>query len=78
MKIDDIKTKEDLSEFIKVLMNEYNKDDWENNNIPDFLEAMSAWIIDMDGYYKNNGKDIPNKPDWKTFAEILKASTMYE
>ena len=36
MKIDDIKTKEDLSEFIKVLMNEYNKDDWENNNIPDF------------------------------------------
>lgn len=68
----------DLAEFVRILANEATNGNWENNDLSSFLEAMAAWIEDMDGYYKNQQKPVPNQPSWKTIAEILKASTVYE
>ncbi len=51
---------------------------WENADLGPFLEAMSAWIEDMDGYYRNRGEAVPNRPDWSTLAEILAAARVYE
>ena len=75
-----IKTKNDLIKFVKGLANEAasNSNNWENEKLPFFLEAMAAWIEDMDGYYKNQGEPIPIQPSWKTIGEILQAATMYE
>jgi len=39
---------------------------------------MSRWIEDMDGWYANQGKSVPEEPDWQTFAHILGAATVYE
>ena len=77
---EDIKTKNDLVKFVESLAKEAStaSKDWENEDLPSFLEAMAAWIEDMDGYYKNRGEPIPSQPSWKTIGEILKAATIYE
>ena len=51
---------------------------WENQDIKSFLEAMAGWVEDMDGYYLNKGEKPPVTPTWKTFAEMLRAATIYE
>ncbi|MCC6727383.1 MAG: hypothetical protein IT258_22960 [Saprospiraceae bacterium] len=56
-----------------------NGEKWENNDLSNFLEAMVAWTEDMEVCYRNMKlkKDLEN-PDWSVFADILKASTIYE
>jgi hypothetical protein len=51
---------------------------WENVTLDSYLEALSAWLRDMDGYYKNRGEPLPVTPAWKTFAEVLLAAKWYE
>jgi hypothetical protein len=55
-----------------------NKGSWENSNLESYLEAMQAWIDDMDGYYKNRGTNVPVSNPWQLIADILHAATMYE
>lgn len=52
--------------------------EWENVSLAGFLEAMSAWLHDADGYFKNNGMDDPTTPTWRLFGEMLLAATVYE
>lgn len=77
---ENIATKEDLVKYIQALANESSSasKDWENEDLPSFLEAMAAWIEDMDGYYQNRREPTPSQPSWKTIGEILKAATIYE
>nr|WP_314495423.1 hypothetical protein [uncultured Chryseobacterium sp.] len=50
-----------------------------NKTIKDYLEAMSRYVGDIDGYHKNTNQDIDlEKIDWKVFADILKGSCIYE
>ncbi len=74
----------DRASFISFLMAmkcdfDANGRKWENSDLSSFLEAMIAWTEDMEGYYRNMKlkKDLEN-PDWSVFADILKASTIYE
>ncbi|MGB2591526.1 MAG: hypothetical protein WBG02_02325 [Candidatus Acidiferrum sp.] len=53
-------------------------DGWRNNKLEIFLEALAAWARDMDGFYLNKGAVVPESPEWKTFAQMLAAATMYE
>lgn len=78
--IDLIKTHEDLAEFIRDLQASLNEESskWENTDLSSFLEAMAAWLDDMDGYYKNRGEPVPTQPDWKFVAGLLKAASVYE
>lgn len=75
-----VQTHHDLAQFVRDLLREYraDADAWENTTLPDFLEAMSAWIDDMDGWYANRGEAMPDQPSWATFAQILGAATVYE
>jgi hypothetical protein len=78
--LNNVSTREDLSNFIDRLSNDLNsnKGEWENHDLPSFLEAMSGWVQDMDGFYKNNGKDVPIDVPWNIFADILYAAKVYE
>lgn len=78
--LDTIKTREELSEFIVQLSRDLqnNKEDWENPDLPSFLEAMSGWVDAMDGYYKNKGEAMPRDVPWNIFANILYAAKVYE
>lgn len=78
--VDKITSRTELALFVKELrtslLNE--PEEWENIKLVDYLEAMEAWIIDMEGYYKNNNLEVPENPSWKTMAEILYAAKDYE
>ena len=79
--LEKIKTKKDFELFLGQLRIdlEKNKDEWENVTLKDFLEAMHAYTIDLEGFYKNMG--IPfdsDNPDWKVFAQILTGAKVYE
>lgn len=74
-------TKKEFIQFIENLRLDFiqNKEQWENKTIEDYLEALSRYTEDINGYYKNTNQDIDLKEiDWKVFSDILKGSSMYE
>lgn len=75
-----MKTKDELITLITslALQARNNPQELENNTLPLYLEAMAAWIEDMDGYYKNSGKEVPDNLNWSIFADILSAAAVYE
>lgn len=78
--ISTIKTSIELSNFIEKLCDDLkdNPNAWSNNTLEDFLEALAAWITDMEGYYINSNQEVPLQPTWKTIAEMLLAAKIYE
>ncbi|MEH7749106.1 hypothetical protein V7659_29445 [Neobacillus drentensis] len=79
-KVEKVKSREDLIKFIKHLRRDLqtNRVEWENITLEDYLEAMEAWVKDMEGYYSNTNQPVPIQPSWKTIADILFASSKYE
>lgn len=79
-KIEAINTKNDFVIYIGVLVDSLKKnpEEWGNNNLSDYLEAVANWTEDMEGYYKNNNIAVPEDINWKTFATILTAAKIYE
>ena len=75
-----IRSREDFVAFAKALTKDLhdNPATWENASLERFLEALGAWVEDMDGYYTNQGKPVPQQPDWKVLADMLMAAKMYE
>jgi len=47
-------------------------------NLESFLGALASWVEDMDGYYQNQGREVPPTPTWKMFGEMLAAARVYE
>lgn len=75
-----IRSREELVEFVKALSDDFrdNSDSWENANLQRFLDALGAWVEDMDGYYQNQGQLLPEQPTWKVIGDILMAAKVYE
>lgn len=65
-----IKTRGDFEIFLEKLVTDYNqnKEDWENDTLKSYLEALH-------GYNYNSDND---RPSWKAFAEMLLAARLYE
>ena len=56
-----------------------NPERWENQTVPDFLEALSAYTADIQGYYNNMNQNVnADIPEWSTFADIFKGVKIYE
>ncbi|MDA9773805.1 hypothetical protein N9B82_02515 [Saprospiraceae bacterium] len=66
-----------LGEFRELLQSKsFN---FENNKLPDFLEAMKRYTEDIQGYYDNQGGNIDsNIPTWENFKTILLGAAVYE
>jgi predicted Ser/Thr protein kinase len=75
-----IVSKEDLADFIETLRDNFvqSSSEWENPTMDRYLDAMAAWVRDMDGYYRNAGENPPIQPTWRTVADILVAAKIYE
>ena len=75
-----IRSREDLVEFVKALRKDLrdNPGSWENSNLDRYLEALGAWVGDMDGYYLNRDQQVPQHPDWKIVGDTLMAAKLYE
>jgi hypothetical protein len=79
-KVDAVATSDDFVEFVNLLRRNLSEhpDEWENATLPSFLDALSAWVQDMDGYYENNRLPVPQTPTWKSVAEMMLAAKYYE
>jgi len=79
-KIDTIKSREQFVEFVELLLRDLKKNpqEWENQSLDSFLEALSRWTEDMDGYYQNMQKPYPPNINWRVFAQMLMAAKIYE
>ena len=77
---DSIKTRQDLGRFVLALRDDLlnNGDAWENPTLDRFLDALAAWIADMEGYFKNQNKVEPDQPDWSLVGQMLFAASIYE
>jgi hypothetical protein len=75
-----VQTRSDLAAFVADLRADFeaNRSEWTNENLASFLDAMAAWISDMEGYYKNAGQDPTALPPWRIVADILMAARIYE
>lgn len=73
-----ISSKEELIELIKTLSLS-DTSAWENMHTTDFLEALSAWLKDAEGFYTHFELDTDTtEPSWQLFANALQAATIYE
>lgn len=75
-----VQTREDLAAFVAELKADLdaNPGEWTNADLASFLEAMAAWIQDMEGYYENTGQKLSQLSPWKIVADVLMAARMYE
>ena len=78
--VEQIETREDFAAFVELLGRNYdrNPEAWENGDLKSFLEALSAWIADMPGYFANRGLDPADVPVWRLFGMMLLAARSYE
>ena len=67
--------------FIDLLRQDFktNPETWENKTLDEFLEALSSYAEDIQGYYNNFNMNInADEPNWQTFADIFKGASIYE
>ncbi|WP_455681889.1 DUF7660 family protein [Streptomyces tanashiensis] len=69
-----------MAAFVRFLNRSHadGSDSWDNTDLAGFLEALAAWIDDVDGWYRNAGRELPANGDWSFFARALRAATGYE
>ena len=77
-KISSISSKEEFIEYLQDLATDYtdNRNEWENQTIPDYLEQIASWIED---YSISPANDIEwEKIDFKILAQLLYMGKIYE
>jgi hypothetical protein len=75
-----IKNRQDLIDHLEEIRKDFsaNGDEWENNNLENYLEALQAYFQDIEGYYKNRGEKIEDIEPWRMFADALSGAVVYE
>ena len=76
-----IKTREDFVRFLRFLYHTYLHEGstWENENLENFLEALTWHTEELPGSYQKNGENIDtDPPSWQIFADILIGATLHK
>lgn len=70
----------DLAAYVGHLLRQVMQrpEDFENMTLDGYLEALGAFVGDLDAYFLNQGTVSPEQPSWALMAEILTAATIYE
>ncbi len=74
----------DRLSFIKFLVSLHqdfinNGQEWENKTLDGFLEALTRYTADIQGYYDNTNQNInADKASWQVFADIIQGAKIYE
>ncbi|WP_313578997.1 hypothetical protein [Chishuiella sp.] len=77
----DVTNRQSFIKFIELLRQDFldNPNEWENKTIDNFLDAISSYSEDIQGYYDNMKLNInADDANWSTFADILKGAKIYE
>ena len=68
-----IKSREEFIEFMRFFIKTIH-----DASVRDYLDALTTWAEDMDGYYNNLGKEMPADINWDFIATLLYAGSIYE
>lgn len=75
----EVSNRNSFIKFIELLRNDFLNNKWENDNLADYLEAISNYSDDIQWFYDNTGQKVnADNPSWKVFADILIGASMYE
>ncbi len=67
--------------FLEALHQDFldNRQAWENKTLEDFLEALTRYTKDIQGFYDNTKQNInADQASWKVFADVLQGAKIYE
>jgi hypothetical protein len=70
-KLENIKTRDDLAQFVRMLLRGVNNEMFEDQGLPDYISGLYGVINGLDGLEKNTGIPNPDPPDWKLLGRIL-------
>ncbi len=75
-----VATRDDLVTFLAELAEDCGRSDsaWPNDTLESFLQGAAGWAQDMDGYYRNLGRDPADVSPWQVLADVLMAARVYE
>ena len=76
-----VNSRADFVKFLTLLHQDLltNPQEWENQTLERFLEAMAAYAQDIQGYYDNTGQPLnADEATWQNFANILRGASVYE
>ena len=68
-------------EFLELFWEDYteNKAEWKNDELPDFIDAMMRYAVDIQDFYDDTRRPInADVPTWTVFADIMKGAKVYE
>lgn len=73
-------TRQDFTDFVVKLAEsrELDPESWPNGTLGEFLDGLSGWVADMDGYFAHRGEPLPSEPTWQLLAQMLLAARVYE
>src|SRR4051812_44304745 len=71
-----VASKQDFIRLVRELAEQHRQkpQEWENRDLPSYLEALAAWVEDMEGFYANQGQPLPDPPGWGTLGQALLAA----
>ena len=71
--LNNVRTKNEFLNFLKSLNESYKNDPamWTNKSIEDYLDALIGCVESMEGFYENQGDEMPTDINWSVFADLL-------
>ena len=75
-----VKTAEELADVVNAIARDWETDGraWQNQTAGAFVEALAAWLTDMQGYYANRGTTVAAQSPWQVMADAVSAARYYE
>ncbi|MET7655508.1 hypothetical protein [Streptomyces sp. NPDC005486] len=75
-----VRTREEFVQFLADAVTDLRNrpEEWENVTLENFLDAWGAWVGSMQGWCKNQGRELPDQPDWNLVAAMVMAARIYE
>lgn len=79
-KAEQVRDRESFIQFAEALSADFAKNSaqWENRDAGAFISALAGWVEDMDGYYQNQNKAVPQNINWEFLRDLLLAAKVYE
>ncbi|MDQ8203974.1 hypothetical protein [Pelagicoccus sp. SDUM812003] len=80
MTTEHIQSKDDLVAHLGMIRSDFEKNgsNWENESLPNYLEAFQAFLEATESYYKNRKENIDEVNTWRVIADCFSAARIYE
>ena len=75
-----VSSKDEFLIFVAQFLQAYRQRPDSDPAVGNYIESMSAWVEDMEGFYLNVGLPMPSLvgEGWRLLASVIAAGTIYE